>query len=114
MQFYENPLKVYDIYNFAKKPSNFIKSLQDETSGQDLAGDCATSPENLDRRIGCVDGLDRARTDHFAKRPFHLSKIVPTVHGFFKKGPKLLGKFHWHPHFCKKDLLLTKNYALSP
>jgi hypothetical protein len=47
----------------------------------------ATSQASLSRRIGRVDGLDWPRNGYFAVKPFHLPKIVSSVHKILGRDP---------------------------
>jgi hypothetical protein len=44
----------------------------------------ATSPAFHRRWIGHANGSDQPSNKHFAKRSFHLAKIKPPVHGFYR------------------------------
>jgi hypothetical protein len=53
----------------------------------------STPPAIPVRWIGRVDGPDRPNKGHFTKKPFHLAKFIPEVHGFLHMNPKLSRKY---------------------
>jgi hypothetical protein len=74
----------------------------------------ATSQASPGRRIGPINGPERADIGRFAKKPLNLPKTVPAVQDFFIWPPKLSGKHVFNPLFCKKALELNKNRAHGP
>jgi hypothetical protein len=52
--------------------------------------------------------LDRPRNGYLAVKPFHLPKIVSSVHKILGRDPKLLGKYIFHPNFYEKSPQFTE------